>query len=143
MNLANLQALILMATTKTVTFIKHQRPSSRRTHLAHDLLMLSLYLPLVFMIAIGPLIANTDHFHQTVSHGPAAQIHHHVDAIAQADPLELGLHHVHLTDSLQLNAIVAGENPIHHHANRDIKKNNPLVNYTDVFLDGLLRPPRV
>lgn len=104
--------------------------------------MLALYLPLVLMIALGPMVASTDHFHQTISHGSGAEAHHHLDVFAQADALELGLHHVHLSDSLQLNALIAGDNVALNRANRDLSKTNPLVNYADVFPDGLLRPPR-
>jgi hypothetical protein len=143
MTLANSHTLMLNLTTATVACLNHQRQRSRRDRSIHGLLMLALYLPLVLMIAIGPLIANTDHFHQTISHGPVCQAHHHLDVIAQADALELGTHHVHLSDSLQLNALVAGDCPTHPHTNRDLKITNPLINYADVFPDGLLRPPRV
>lgn len=143
MTLANTHRVILNVTTVTMACVNHQRQRPRRDRSIHGLLMLALYLPLVLMIAIGPMIANTDHFHQTISHGPVAQAHHHLDAIAQADALELGAHHVHLSDSLQLNALVAGHSPAHPHANRDLKITNPLINYADVFPDGLLRPPQV
>jgi hypothetical protein len=112
-------------------------------HSSHGLLMLVLYLPLVLMIAIGPMIANTDHFHQTISHGPVAQAHHHLDAIAQADAGELGLHHVHLSESLQLHALLATDSPAHHHSNPNLEHANQVISYADVFPDGLLRPPRV
>ena len=143
MTLANSHTLMLSLTTATVACVNHQRQRPRRDRSIHGLLMLALYLPLVLMIAIGPLIANTDHFHQTISHGPVGQAHHHLDVIAQADALELGTHHVHLSDSLQLNALVAGDCPTHPHTNRDLKITNPLINYADVFPDDLLRPPRV
>jgi len=135
--LVNPSALILIATTATVACVRQPRQRSRQAYSG-----LTLYLPLVLMIAIGPMIANTDHYHQTVSHGLVIESHHHLDVIAQTDAVEFGLHHVHLSDSLQLNALLAGDNPAHHRTNHDLKNSNPLINYADVFPDGLLRPPR-
>lgn len=136
-------ALIFNLAKTPSTCAKDQRKQSRCTHLAHGLMMLVLYLQLVFMIAIGPMIANTDHVHQTISHGSIAQAHHHLDVIAQADGGELGLHHVHLSESLQLHALLATDSPAHHHSNRNLEHANQIINYADVFPDGLLRPPRV
>lgn len=129
--------------TAPVSRAQAVRQYSRRTLSASAWLMFALCLPLVLMITIGPMIASTDHFHQTVSHGPTAKAHHHLDAIAQAETPDQGTHHVHLSDSLQLNALVADNSHTHHHANRALINHNPRIDYADVFPDGLLRPPRV
>jgi len=142
MMLVNPSALTLIATTVTVACVRQPRHRSRHAYSIRGLLMLTLYLPLALMIAIGPMIANTDHYHQTISHGLVIEAHHHLDVIAQTDAVEFGLHHVHLSDSPQLNALIASDNPAHHRTNHDLKNTNPLINYADVFPDGLLRPPR-
>jgi hypothetical protein len=134
---------MLKAATASMSRVQGRRPSPRRILWARALMMLALYLPLVLMVTIGPMIANADHFHQRIAHGPEAQVHHHLDVIAQAEMYELGTHHVHLSDSLQLNALVADNSHTHHHANRNLINTNPMIDYADVFPDGLLRPPRI
>ena len=105
-------------------------------------LVLVLYMQLVLMIAVGPLIANDEHYHQTIAHGVSVDSHHHADAIALADPVELGINHVHRADSWQLQGIVAPNTSDGAHQQRHRLFAHHSVHYIDIFLDGPLRPPR-
>lgn len=105
-------------------------------------LVLVLYMQLVLMIAVGPLIANDEHFHQSIAHGVASESHHHAEAIALADPVELGVSHVHHADSWQLQGIVAPNASDSFNRQRNRLFAHHSINYADIFLDGPLRPPK-
>ncbi len=105
-------------------------------------MLVALCLQLALLIGLGPIIASGEHYHQTISHGLTIDSHHHANAIAQADTNDLGSNHVHFSDSLQLNGIVpAGSSDAPHLRHKQTFMGYQ-IDFVDVFLDGLLRPPR-
>jgi hypothetical protein len=105
-------------------------------------MLVVLCLQLALLIGLAPAFASGEHFHQTMSHGLTIDSHHHTNAIAQADTNDLGSNHVHNSDSLQLHGMVSAGSSDALHLRHQQTFMVYQIDYADIFLDGLLRPPR-
>jgi hypothetical protein len=105
-------------------------------------LLVALCLQLALLIGLAPAIASGEHYHQTMSHGLTIDSHQHANVIAQADTNDLGSNHVHNSDSLQLHGMVSAGSSDTPHLRHKQAFMVYQIDYADIFLDGLLRPPR-
>ena len=107
------------------------------------LIAIILSCQMTLVSAVGTFIVTTDEIHQSLSHERVLGHHHHDAFSTHVDHHNGEAGHQHTSDHFQTLALSANSYPLALLAISEALGTSPFTEPSSVYLDGLLRPPRV